>query len=128
VGDILSDDVEVYRAFAEKAFRRRPKEVRQKTYFLRDEDVNDGLSVGITPQGAVRNLATNEGYCKIRVGDIHSLKLGLEVRADLNDPEHAFICHLPLMTISDGEREQAVFVARRLADASEIVTCDPYIP
>ena len=108
LGNRLDDNLEVFRAFAEKSFRHRNKnEVRYFAYLLREEDVANGLSVGLTPEAAVRHLDTNEGYCRIAVRDIHSLPYGLEVRADPEDPQHAFICNLPLQTISNDSREQA---------------------
>lgn len=125
----MADDVQVFRAFAEKSFRRRKKhQVRYAAYMLREEDARDGLSVGLSPDAAVKYLQTNEGYCQIMVGAIHGLNLGLQVRRDITDESHAFICNLPLLTISDGERERAMFIANRLADQSHVVTCDPYIP
>ena len=121
--------MEVFRAFAEKSYRRRAQnQVRYLAYLLREEDIQDGLSVGLTPRGAVRHLNSNEGFCRILVGTIHGLPYGLEVRADPNDGEHAFIFNLPLGTISDAELERARLIAGALARASQIVTCDPYIP
>jgi hypothetical protein len=129
LGNRLEDHLEVFRAFAEKNFRNRQKnEVRYFAYLLREEDINDGLSVGLTPAAAVRYLQSNEGYCRISVGAIHALPHGLEVRVDLNDPEHAFICNLPLMTISDDTRERARLIGGMLARLSTVVTCDAYIP
>jgi hypothetical protein len=129
IGDILEDNVRVFRAFAEKSFRSRTKNrVRYFAYLLRDEDVRDGLSVGLSPDSAVKYLKTNEGYCQIMVGAIHGLNFDLQVRRDATDPDHAFICNLPLQTISDEERQKAAFIANRLADQSQIVTCDPYVP
>jgi hypothetical protein len=129
VGEILDHGIRVFRAFAEKSFRDRKKnKVRYFAYLLREEDARDGLSVGASPDTAVKYLQTNQGYCQIMVGAIHGLNLGLEVRTDVSDRDHAFICNLPLMTISDEERKRAVFIANRLAEQSQIVTCDPYVP
>jgi hypothetical protein len=134
LGDLLADGTYVFRAFAEKSHRSRNKNaVRYFAYLLREEDARDGLSVGLTPDAAVRNLRTNEGYCQILVGvhhlsEIHRLPYQLEVRADATDPNHAFICNLPLSTISDDHRERAIFIAHRLAEKSQVVTCDSYAP
>jgi hypothetical protein len=129
VGERLDDGVIVYRAFAEKNFRDRKKnKVRYFAYLLREEDVENGLSVGLTPAASARYLETNEGYCEIRVGTIHALGHNLEVRADTEDPEHAYICGLPLRTISDISLENARLIGGKLADGSQCVTCDPYVP
>jgi hypothetical protein len=129
LGNRLEDNLEVFRAFAEKSFRNRQKnEVRYFAYLLREEDVEDGLSVGLTPQAAVKHLESNEGYCRISVGAIHALPYGLIVRADLRDAEHAFICNLPLQTVSDESRERARLIGGQLARKSAMVTADPYIP
>jgi hypothetical protein len=125
----LNDNVLVFRAFAEKSYRDRNKNVvRYFAYLLRDIDANDGLSVGLSPAGAVRYLESNEGYCQILVGQIHELPFGLEVRADGSDPDHAFICNMPLMTASDDARASARHIGGELARRSTLVTCDPYIP
>jgi len=129
IGALLPDDRDVFRAFAEKSYRDRKKnKVRYGAYLLRDEDVNDGLSVGLTANSAVQHLNSNEGYCVISVGAIHSLPYNLEVRIDNKDPNHAFICNLPLLTISDANRERAILIAGELARRSKVITCDPYIP
>jgi hypothetical protein len=129
LGIVLGDDVLIYRAFAEKKYRNRDKNaVRYFAYVLRDIDVNDGLSVGLSPAAAVRGLQTNEGYCQILVGVIHALPFGLQVRLDLNEADHAYICNLPLMTISDANRERAMQIGNELARKSTVVTCDPFVP
>jgi hypothetical protein len=130
VGDLLSDDREVFRAFSDKSYRERKatNRVRSGAYQLREEDIEDGLSVGLTPEAAVKHLQTNHGYCSISVGKIHALSYHLEVRFDLRDAEHAFICNLPLMTISDEQRELALLIGGQLARLSVVITCDPFIP
>jgi hypothetical protein len=129
LGVLLNDDVLIYRAFAEKNYRNRDKNaVRYFAYVLRDIDVNDGLSVGLSPAAAIRGLLSNEGYCHISVGIVHGLPYGLQVRTDPNEPDHAFICNLPLMTISDESRERARLIGNELARRSTVVTCDPYTP
>lgn len=129
LGDRLNDELHVFRAFAEKNYRDRKKnEVRYFAYLLRDDDTGDGLSVGLSPDAAVRHLQTNEGYCRILVGAIHDLPYGLVVRMDPADEYHAFICNLPLISISDDARVRARLIGGELARRSEVVTCDPYIP
>jgi hypothetical protein len=128
VGDRLGDDVEVFRAFADKSFRNRKRnKVRSGAYQLR-EDEADGLSVGLTPKDAVKYLQINYGYCSILVGSVHALPYNLEVRVDKRDPNHAFICNLPLLTFSDRCREDATLIGGELARRSKVITCDTYIP
>jgi hypothetical protein len=129
LGDVLPDETLIYRAFADKSYRhRKKKEVRYAAYLLRECDVADGLSVGLTPEAAVRDLESNEGYCSISVGAIHALPFGLKVRKDLDDHEHAYICNLPLRTLSDDQLKAAINIGNRLADKSTVITCDPYPP
>jgi hypothetical protein len=132
LGDIVADGQEVFRAFAYKSYRKRknppPHEVRYFAYLLGEDDIDDGLSVGLSPMAAVKGLAENFGYCSISAGVIHGLSYGLEVRIDATDQDHAFICKLPLRTISDTAWEQAVLIAGELARKSNCITCDPYKP
>ena len=131
-GARLADEQEIYRAFAYQSYRRRkavpPHEVRYFAYLLSEDDIEDGLSVGLTPRDAVKNLAQNFGYCSISVGIIHGAGFGLEVRFDANDDKHAFICNLPIRSISEQTEARAIFVARELARRSVGVSCDPYKP
>jgi hypothetical protein len=129
LGGRLQDDVQVFRAFAQKSYRSRKKnQVRYFAFLLREDDIYDGLSLGLSPEAAVQHLQINEGYCLISVGAIHSLPYGLEVRSDLTDQHHAYLCNLPLMAISDDTREQAILIGGELARKARVVTCDPFIP
>jgi hypothetical protein len=130
LGEPVNDDVELFRAFAEKNFRERkakpPHVVRYWAYLLREEDAADGLSVGLTPKASVKHLSRNYGYCSIQREAITSLPDGLCVRLDTSDSEHAFICNLPLRTISDDSLNEAMRIAKELARKSQVVTCDPF--
>lgn len=132
LGEILADEQNIFRAFAYPSYRRRksqpPHEVRYFAYLLGEDDQEDGLSVGLTPRDAVKGLAENHGYCSISVGIIHNLPFGLEVRADVTDPNHAFICKLPLKSISEQLEAQAIYIARELARNSIGLCCDSYRP
>jgi hypothetical protein len=131
IGELLADDREIFRAFADKSFRVRknppPHKIRSGAYLLREDDV-DGLSVGLTPRDCVRFLERNFGYCSILVGQVRALPYALEVRLDAANPGHAFICNLPLLTISDEHRERAMVIAGELARRSHAITCDPFVP
>jgi hypothetical protein len=129
IGELLGDDVIIYRAFSDRSYRHRKRnKVRSGAYLLREDEVGDGLSVGLTPKDAVKFLSTNYGYCSIAVGIVHGLPFSLKVRADKSDPGHAFICNLPLVTFSDRHREEAMLVAGELARRSKVETCDTYVP
>lgn len=127
LGEPLKDDQVVYRAFAAKGFRERPKRVRAKAFY-RWEDHEDGLSLGLTPEHAVAGLEENFGYCSILVGEIRRLPYGLEVRPDLNNPGHILLCGIPYLMQSDRDRGVASEIAGALARISKIETCDPYPP
>jgi hypothetical protein len=131
LGPRLPDEQIIYRGFSDKGFRKRknqpPHKAEHFAYLLREEDVQNGLSLGITPWDAVKHLANgNFGYCAISVAAIHAL--GLEVRADTQDPTHAFICNLPYQKSSNEARDEASRLAKALARASFDVTCEPYQP
>ena len=129
VGEVLSDDVIIYRAFSDKSYRHRGRnKVRSGAYLLREDEVQDGLSVGLTPKDAVKYLEKNFGYCSITVGTVHALPYDLKVRVDTTDSGHAFICNLPLVTYSNRNREDAMLIAGELARKSKVETCDQYVP
>jgi hypothetical protein len=132
LGERIEEDIELFRAFAEKNFRERkpqpPHVVRYWAYLLRDDDAADGLSVGITPKASVKFLGRNCGYCSIRVHAITSMPDELCIKRDASDAEHAFICNLPLSTISDDHRAAAMRIAKELARRSNAITCDPFRP
>jgi hypothetical protein len=137
LGELIEEDIDLFRAFAEKSFRERksspPHRVKYGAFLLREEDVADGLSVGLTPQASVKFLVRNYGYGSILVKQVTSMmdgtvSDGLTVRRDVSDPEHAFICNLPLLTTSDIARDAAMRIAKELARRATGVTCDTYIP
>jgi hypothetical protein len=129
LGELIEEDIELFRAFAEKSFRERrasrPHRVKYGAFLLREEDAEDGLSVGLTPQASIKFLERNYGYGSIRVHQVTSMPDSLSVRRDASDPEHAFICGLPLLTVSDSLRDAAMQIAKELARRAIGVTCDP---
>jgi hypothetical protein len=127
LGDPLSEDTVVFRAFSLPGHRKREKKVRYQA-FLRGEDHNDGISLGRTPDAAVAELEVNFGYCSIRVGDIRSLKYNLNVRPDLGNPDHLILCGVPVLMESDRDRGLATEIAGELARISKLETSDPYPP
>jgi hypothetical protein len=132
LGELLANDLKVWRAFAYPSYRREkanpPHQARYYAYLLGEDDVDDGLSVGLTPRDAVKGLNDNCGYCSLLVGTIHGLPHGLQVRQDVNDPGHAFICNLPLRTISEITEARALYIAKELARLSQDVYCERYRP
>jgi hypothetical protein len=129
IGDLLSDDTVVYRAFSKDGHRKSSSKKVRRGCFNRERKDDDGLSVGTTPAAAVQGLAQNFGYCSITVREIHALNRGLEVRADKTKPGHAFICNLPFMeTDNDEERASATELGGMLAHKAIAVTCEPYTP
>jgi hypothetical protein len=128
LGDPLADDDIIFRAFSAKGFRERSKKVRAGAYY-RSKDHEDGLSLGKTPESAVAGLGINYGYCSISVGFIHSLRYGLKVKPDLDNPGHLVLCGLPCIdSESDEERGIASEIAGKLAKNSELKTSDHYPP
>lgn len=132
LGSRLGEELDIFRAFAEKSWRKRkanpPHQATHYAFLLREQDIANGLSVGLTARACVSGLDTNEGYCSLSVGRVHNLSHNLEVRLDTKDPHHAFICNLPYVGVSDEDRKRAVFIARDLVLIADVKTCDPYIP
>jgi hypothetical protein len=131
LGEHVDDGVELFRGFADKNFRERktnsPHVVRYWAYLLREDDVADGLSVGLTPKSSVKYLTRgNFGYGSIMSESVTALPDGLSVRRDVSDLEHAYICNLPLRSESDEKLKAAMRIAKDLARKSKVITCDPY--
>jgi hypothetical protein len=129
IGDCVADDQDVFRAFADKGFRKRKqKVVNDYAYYRRNVD-KDGISVGLTPAHAVMGLDRNFGYCQLPVAAVHKLPYGIEIRLDTKIDGHAFICHVPFIaTEDDTEREKAILIAGALARLSVPKTYDHYPP
>jgi hypothetical protein len=128
LGDRLADDASVFRAFAVEGYRHRKKNKVRRKAFYRTKDHADGLSVGMSPEHAVAGLAVNYGYCSIRVGPVHQLPHGLEVRPDLDSQGHALLLNLPFIDGTDQEREMAEVIAGQLVKIAQVVTCDCFPP
>jgi len=124
LGDPLGNDAVVYRAFLVKGFRNRDKNKVRRKAFYRTRDHKDGLSVGTTPEHAVANLATNEGFCELAVAPVHALPHDLLIRHDLQQEGHALITNLPFLDGTDKEREMAEVIAGKLTRIARIVTCN----
>lgn len=127
IGDLLADDVVVFRAFATKAYRERPKRIRSGAYY-RSMSHTDGLSLGLTPEDAIAGLSRNFGYCSVTVGDIHKLPYGLEVRAVKNQPGHVLLLKMPCIDGDDDQRADAAEISNKLAKISVLQSCDSYPP
>jgi hypothetical protein len=119
------DDLIVYRAFSKKGFRERDKKVRPLAYH-RPFDHTDGLSLGRTALAAVSRLQENYGYASIKVGDIRRLKYKLEVRSELDSPDHLLLCKLPPVDGTDEQRGAAAEIAGVLARLSKLETSDSF--
>jgi hypothetical protein len=127
LGDLVSDDKNVFRAFAVPGFRdRKKKTVNDYAYYRRVSD-KDGISVGLSPEHAVSGLGVNSGYCQLPVKPVHELPHGIKVRLDTKIDGHAFICDVPFITSDDdAEREKAILIAGELARLSSPVVYDHY--
>jgi hypothetical protein len=69
---------------------------------------------------AIRLFPRNHGVISIRVGDVHGLNRGMEVRFDLKDPNHVLIRRMPCMDRSLEERKEAEEVSSVLAYMARI--------
>jgi hypothetical protein len=127
LGDIIADDIIVFRAFAYEGFRKRKSnKVRAKAFERSCKKHPDGLSLGLTPQACVMGLSENHGYCRILVGEIHSLNHGVQVRVDEETEGHVLICNMPCTDGTDQERELGTWMSAELARLAKPVTCEPY--
>jgi hypothetical protein len=125
LGNLLPDESEVFRGFSNRNFLDNSRTVIRDRAYLRRKKDNDGLSVGVTPQDAVRNLRENYGVSGLSVERIHNLGRGLEVRADIGMIGHALICGLPFVELN---RELAEAIAQELVAISRVVYAEPYAP
>jgi hypothetical protein len=128
VGEALSDDLFVFRAFSLEGHRRRKKNKATRQAFYRAKDHTDGLYVGMTPSHAVAPLARNFGYCELPVGPVHKLPHDLKICPDLDTEGHALILNIPCIDGTDAEREAAEFLAGRLVEIAKVITCDFFPP
>jgi hypothetical protein len=128
VGEIVPDDAVVFRACSRRNFLSPSKDSVQPEAFQKDgRNHKDGLSLAFDPTDAVRYLSKNHGTIKIRVGDIHALNRGLEVRFDLTDPRHVLIRNMPCMDRTLAERVLAEPLAAELAFAASVDSATPLV-
>ncbi len=110
VGELVPDDTVIYRGCSRKNFLAPARDAAQAEAFQKDGlNHTDGLSLALTMHDSVRGLSKNHGAVAIRVGDIHSLNRGLEVRFDTTIANHVLIRNLPCM---DRPHERADAEAR----------------
>jgi len=124
LGELLARDLEVFRACTCKNFLTNTKtEIRDRAYLRRKKDT-DGLSLGLTPENAVRDVE-NFGVIGTHVGAIHDLPRGLEVRRDPDLEGHALIHGLPYVEEAETLAQD---IAWELVKISRIVHNVAYYP
>jgi hypothetical protein len=125
LGALLQDKLEVFRACSSPNFLDPTKTgFRDRAYLRRAKDT-DGLSVGMTPEDAVRNLNKNHGVGAVYVFAINLLRRQLEVRYDPEEAGHALIHGLPFVEI---DRALAEDIGWELARISRVVYCESFTP
>ncbi len=126
VGDLVPDDQVIYRACSRSNFLTPAKDAVREIAFQKDgRNHKDGLSLATSVAESVKHLSKNYGAIRIRVGDIHGLRRGLEVRFLISDPLHVVIRNLPCMDRSPEEKELALALSAELAGKAEIETAAP---
>ena len=126
VGDLIADETVIYRACSKSTFLSKSKDaVQDVAFYKQGQNHKDGLSLALSSGDSVKHLGTNYGVIRIRVGDIHALGLGLEVRADLADLSHVLLRNLPCMDRTDDEKQTALMVSSELANLAEIESASP---
>lgn len=96
----LSDDRTKVREIAFQKYGKLPRN-------------GDGLSFQTTADGC--NSVDHFGIFRIKVGDIHGLGRGIEVRFDATDASHVLLRNLPCMDREPEERKLAEEVSSELA-------------
>jgi hypothetical protein len=129
IGELVPDDRMVFRGCNRKNFLTPAKDaVQPEAFHKKGKNHKDGLSVALTPIDSVRYLTKgNWGVIRIRVGDIHLLNRGLQVRFDLNDARHALIRNLACMDRGLEERAEAEATAAELAYRAQVESANPLI-
>jgi hypothetical protein len=125
VGELVNDEIIIYRACSKSSFLSKSKDaVQDVAFYKQGMNHTDGLSLALSPADSIRELDSNHGVLRIRVGSIHGLGYGLEVRTYLTDATHVLIRNLPCMD-REHEREAALKVASELAVLAEIESAQP---
>jgi len=126
IGDLVPDDTIVFRGCSKRNFLTQSKDGVQAEAFQKDgRNHRDGLSLASEIIESVRYFKKNYGAIHIRVGDIHALGRGLEVRYDATDPRHILIRNMPCIDRSPEERLQAESIASELAYIAQIASPIP---
>jgi hypothetical protein len=126
VGDLVSDDTVIYRACIRRIDLSQDKtEVRDIAFqkMGRLERNKDGLSFRST--AAACNEIDHYGILRIRVGDVHNLARGIEVRFDATDSSHILMRNLPCMDKPE-EEVDARAVASELAFRAQVESSQPF--
>jgi hypothetical protein len=132
IGNRVPDDVVIYRACTKSICLSPSKDSIEAPTFQKDgKNHTDGLSCTTTPEASIAEVGSH-GIARIRVGDIHQMGRGLEVRYDITDPVHVLIRNMPCMDREDAERGLAEAVASELAIRAVVEstarTKRPFVP
>jgi hypothetical protein len=84
------------------------------------------LSLGLTPQSAIDELAENHGIASLLTGAIHGLPHHLSVRPDPGDITKAQVFGLPLYSTDPMRRDLALTVATDLAELATLLPNDAH--
>ncbi len=124
LAELVAREAEVFRACTCKNFLNNTRnEIRDRAFLRRRRDT-DGLSLGVTPENAVRDLE-NFGVIGVFAGAIQDLPRNLEVRHDPELAGHALIHGLPYV---DENETLASDIAWELVKISRIVYNTSYYP
>jgi hypothetical protein len=126
LADSVPRDAEVFRACTNKNFLNNTRSaIRDRAYLRRKKDT-DGLSLGLTPDEAVRELSENFGIIGVFVGAVEDIpERHLSVRPDPDLPGHALLNGLPYV---EENETLATDIAWELVNVSRIVYSSTYYP
>ena len=125
IGDLVPDDTVAYRGCSRKNFLNPSKDAAAPEAFQKPgRNHKDGLSLSLELLESVRPFKKNFGALAIRVGDIHGLKRGLEVRFDQQIPGHVIIRNMPCID-REHEVREANEVAAELAFRASVASATP---
>ena len=126
IGDVVPDDVVLYRALDRKNQLSDDKKQIREIAFQKAGKLpkhKDGLSFRTSAEAC--NTRDHYGILEIKVGDIHGLERNLEVRFDANDPSHILLRNLPCIDREE-EKERAEAVSSELAWVAKPHSITPY--
>lgn len=125
---LIPNERDVYRGMRNPSWSRRGI-VSHLAFMLRPATaqfpIEQELSLGLTAEAAIEELAEHYGVAGLSVLAIVQLPHGLTVRPTPNEPMKADLLGLPLHSTDEHQRDLAVTMAKDLAHLAHLVPLNP---